>query len=214
MQATRRLMAGLTIAAGLAATPAIAMASAPPPIEDIAAQYLTETGATYISCAPYPEQTICYGLDASGAPIASTWVDGTFTPVGAVDAAVSTDSTESGFLASLAEQGVVEHMTDAKSYISEFTDAVGNFPSPGSGENMGLYGPLIRDEFTAIKNIVSATPGAETPFGVEFVTTITQCETAWQAVVTESVLVDDNAAEVDTCSRNLVLLSERIEEFA
>ncbi len=52
------------------------------PVEDIAAQFGTETQATNISCATY-DVAYCYGVGPDGTVIGMTFADGAFTPIGA-----------------------------------------------------------------------------------------------------------------------------------
>jgi Host cell surface-exposed lipoprotein len=80
----RRLTASAALGAALVALPGGSSASAaaddpPPPIDQIGAQYVTETGATSVACSQIPELIICYGL-LDGVVVAATYADGAFTP--------------------------------------------------------------------------------------------------------------------------------------
>lgn len=57
----------------------VSASTEPPTIDQIGAQYVSETGATSVACSQYDADVICYGL-LDGAVIAGVWADGVFTP--------------------------------------------------------------------------------------------------------------------------------------
>lgn len=88
----KHLVGTALAATAVAVVPFSALAvNTTPPIEDIGAQYLAETGATAVACSQFNEGVICYGV-LDGSVIAGVWADGVFTEFGAT-APVGTATT-------------------------------------------------------------------------------------------------------------------------
>ena len=64
-------------------TALLGLALAAIPLDDIAAQYASESGATDVACSQTDTRVICYGLDATSALVAARYEDGEFIPLGA-----------------------------------------------------------------------------------------------------------------------------------